>query len=43
MVNRPVTIDTINDYMHERNGQKQGRPHRADPQGPKVRGVTNCW
>lgn len=22
MVNRPVTIDTINDYMHKRNGQK---------------------
>lgn len=22
MVNQPVTIDTINDYMHKRNGQK---------------------
>lgn len=24
MVNWPVTIDTINDYMHKRNGQKAG-------------------
>lgn len=26
MVNQPVTIGTINDYMHERNGQKQEHP-----------------
>lgn len=38
MVNLPVTIGTINDYMHERNGQKQDRPHRADLVGPKARG-----
>ena len=40
MVNRPVTIGTINDYMHERNGQKQDHPQRADPGGPKARGVV---
>lgn len=40
MVNRPVTIGTINNYMHERNGQKQDHPQRADPEGPKARGVV---
>lgn len=40
MVNRPVTIGTINDYMHERNGQKQEHPQKADPGGPKARGVV---
>lgn len=40
MVNRPVTIGTINDYMHERNGQKQDHLQRAHPRGPKARGVV---
>ena len=40
MVNRPVTIGTINDYMHERNGQKQEHPQRASPEGPKARRVA---
>lgn len=39
MVNRPLTIDTINDYMHKRNGQKQEHHQRADPEGPKARMV----
>lgn len=39
MVNRPLTIDTINDYMHKRNGQKPEHPQRADPEGPKARKV----
>lgn len=39
MVNRPVTMGTINDYMHKRNGQKQDDPRRAEPGGPKARAV----
>ena len=39
MVNRPVTIGTINDYMHERNGQKHDHPQKVDRLGPKARGV----
>lgn len=42
MANRPVTIGTINDYMHKRNGQKQDHPQRADPGGPKARVVVIC-
>lgn len=43
MVNRPVTIGTINDYMHKRNGQKQEQhPQRAEPDGPKAR-VLWIW
>lgn len=37
MVNRPVTMGTINDYMHKRNGQKQDGPKSAEPGGPKAR------
>lgn len=37
MVNRPVTMGTINDYMHKRNGQKQDGPRSAEPGGPKAR------
>lgn len=39
MVNRPVTMGTINDYMHKRNGQKQDGPKSAEPGGPKARAV----
>lgn len=42
MVNQSVTIGTIDDYMHERNGQKQGSPQRAVPGGPKVRRIRVC-
>lgn len=37
MVNRPVTMGTINDYMHKRNGQKQDGARSVEPGGPKAR------
>lgn len=39
MANRPVTMGTINDYMHKRNGQNQDGPRSAEPAGPKARAV----
>lgn len=42
MVNRPVTIGTIDDYMQKRNGQKQEHPERAEPEGPKARIFRSC-
>lgn len=40
MVNRPVTMGTINDYMHKRNGQKQDGP---EPGGPKARLLSHDY
>lgn len=39
MVNRPVTMGTIDDYMHEGNGQKSEHPQRDDPEVLKPAGL----
>lgn len=38
----PVTMGTINDYMHEGNGQKQAHLQKEHPSGPKTRRVMIC-
>lgn len=35
-------MGTINDYMHEGNGQKQAHLQKEDPSGPKTRRVMIC-